>query len=158
VLERVGPLRFTLGLTNAGAHIAFPTKGAAPSLPVALGGLGISLADITMLYAGIANGGKARALRSLMDEPPGEEHRLFGPVAAYYLRQILAGVSLPEGWAMGQGLTRKRTIAFKTGTSYGFRDAWSVGFSNDYTVGVWVGHADGTPRAGRVGREAAAPI
>ncbi|HUJ04357.1 MAG TPA: hypothetical protein VLW75_12010, partial [Rhizomicrobium sp.] len=73
-------------------------------------------------------------------------------------RQILSGVSLPEGWAMGQGLARKRTIAFKTGTSYGFRDAWSVGFSNDYTVVVWVGRADGAPGAGRIGVDAAAPI
>jgi penicillin-binding protein 1C len=158
VLERVGPLRFTLNLSNAGAHIAFPTRGAAPSLPVALGGLGISVSDITMLYAGIADGGTARPLRRLAGEPQGPDHRLFGPVAAYYLRQILSGVSLPEGWAMGQGLSASRNIAFKTGTSYGFRDAWSVGFSNDYTVGVWVGHADGTPRAGRIGREAAAPI
>src|SRR5690242_21210553 len=54
--------------------------------------------------------------------------------------------ALPDGWAMGQGLARPRTIGFKTGTSYGFRDAWSVGFSNDYTVAVWVGRADGTPR------------
>ncbi|HEY1711234.1 MAG TPA: penicillin-binding protein 1C [Rhizomicrobium sp.] len=158
VLERVGPLRFTLGLSNAGAHIAFPTRDTAPSLPVALGGLGISLADITMLYAGIADGGIVRPLRMTEDAPQDADHRLFGPVPAFYLRQILSGVSLPEGWAMGQGLSSNRTIAFKTGTSYGFRDAWSVGFSNDYTVGVWVGRADGTPRAGRVGREAAAPI
>jgi penicillin-binding protein 1C len=59
---------------------------------------------------------------------------------------------------MGQGLLRNRTIGFKTGTSYGFRDAWSVGFSNDYTVAVWVGRADGTPRPGHVGREAGAPV
>ena len=59
---------------------------------------------------------------------------------------------------MGEGLHRQRTIGFKTGTSYGFRDAWSVGFSNDYTVGVWVGRADGTPRAGHVGVDSAAPI
>jgi penicillin-binding protein 1C len=158
VLDRVGPLRFTLALSNAGAKLVFPTKEDAPSLPVALGGLGISLADITMLYAGIADGGSARALRTLADTPDAPRHRLFGPVTAWYLRDILSGVSLPEGWAMGQGLSRKRTIAFKTGTSYGFRDAWSVGFSNDYTVGVWVGRADGAPRVGRIGREAAAPI
>ena len=158
VLDRVGPLAFTLALSNAGAHLAFPTHDSAPSLPVALGGLGISLADITMLYSGIAEAGQARALRVLADAPQPPPHRLFGPVAAYYLRQILAGVNLPDGWAMGQGLVRKRTISFKTGTSYGFRDAWSVGFSNDYTVGVWVGRADGTPRPGHVGRDAAAPI
>ena len=158
VLDRVGPLRFTLALTNAGANLAFPVKDDAPSLPVALGGLGISLRDITMLYAGIANGGVAESLRTRADAPEGAKHRMFGPVAAYYLRQILDGVSLPEGWAMGQGLKRKRTIGFKTGTSYGFRDAWSVGFSNDYTVGVWVGRADGAPYAGRVGVQAAAPL
>jgi penicillin-binding protein 1C len=158
VLDRIGPLRFSLALENAGARLAYPVRDTAPSLPIALGGLGISLADITMLYAGIAEGGTARPLRTLQSAAPGEGHRLFGPVAAWYLRDILDGVALPEGWAMGQGLARKRTLGFKTGTSYGFRDAWSVGFSNDYTVGVWVGRADGAPSAGRIGREAAAPI
>jgi penicillin-binding protein 1C len=158
LLDRVGPLSFTMTLQNAGAHLAFPPGGAAPSLPVALGGLGISLSDIAMLYAGIAEGGQARALRVIADTPDSPEHRLFGPVAAWYLRDILDGVALPDGWAMGQGLSRARNIGFKTGTSYGFRDAWAVGFSNDYTVAVWVGRADGSPRPGHMGREAGAPI
>ena len=158
VLERVGPLAFTMTLQNAGAHIAFPAGGAAPSLPVALGGLGISVADIAMLYAGIAEGGQARILRIVQDAPNGASHRLFGPAAAWYLRDVLKDVALPDGWAMGQGLLRARTIGFKTGTSYGYRDAWAVGFSNDYTVAVWVGRADGTPRPDRIGRDAAAPI
>jgi penicillin-binding protein 1C len=157
VLDRVGPLAFTLSLQNAGAHLSFPTRDA-PSLPVALGGLGISLADMAMLYAGIAEGGTAQGLRYIKSAPDAPRHRLFGPVAAYYLRDVLDGVSLPDGWAMGQGLLKNRTIGFKTGTSYGFRDAWSVGFSNDYTVAVWVGRADGTPRPGHVGREAGAPV
>ncbi|MDE1940235.1 MAG: penicillin-binding protein 1C, partial [Alphaproteobacteria bacterium] len=157
VLDRVGPLRFTLALENADASLSFPTRDA-PSLPVALGGLGINLADMTMLYTAIADSGVAEPLRYLKDEPRGARHRLFGKVAAYYLRQILDGVSLPDGWAMGQGLSRPRTIGFKTGTSYGFRDAWAAGFSNDYTVGVWVGRADGAPRADHVGRDTAAPI
>jgi penicillin-binding protein 1C len=158
VLDRVGPLAFTITLQNAGARLAFPAGGATPTLPVALGGLGISLADITMLYSGIANAGQARALRYVADSPDAPNHRLFGPVAAFYLKQILRGVALPDGWAMGQGLMRQRAIAFKTGTSYGYRDAWSVGFSNDYTVGVWVGQSDGSPRPGHVGRDSAAPI
>jgi penicillin-binding protein 1C len=127
-------------------------------LPVALGGLGISLSDMAMLYAGIANDGEVQALNFVKTVSPTPRHRLFGPVAAYYLREILDGVALPDGWAMGQGLHRFRTIGFKTGTSYGFRDAWSVGFSNDYTVAVWVGRADGTPRPDRVGRDVAAPV
>jgi penicillin-binding protein 1C len=158
VLDRIGPLRFSLALENAGAHLAYPTHDAAPSLPIALGGLGISLRDITMLYAGIANGGLVQALRTRIGTPPDAGHRLFGPAAAWYLRDILLGASLPEGWAMGQGLARAHAVAFKTGTSYGFRDAWSIGFSNDYTVGVWVGRADGAPSADSIGREAAAPI
>ena len=157
VLDRVGPLAFILSLQNAGAHLAFPTRDA-PSLPVALGGLGISLSDIAMLYAGVAEGGTALGLRFIADAPDAPKHRLFGPVAAYYLRDVLDGVALPDGWAMGQGLLKKRSIGFKTGTSYGFRDAWAVGFSNDYTVAVWVGRADGTPRPGHVGREAGAPV
>jgi penicillin-binding protein 1C len=158
VLDRVGPLAFTIALQNAGARLAFPAGGAAPTLPVALGGLGIGLADITMLYSGIANGGEARALRILAGAPDAPDHRLFGAIAAYYLKQILRGVALPDGWAMGQGLMRQRAVAFKTGTSYGYRDAWSIGFSNDYTIGVWVGQADGSPRPGHVGRDSAAPI
>ena len=158
VLDRVGPLAFTLTLQNAGAKLSFPAHEAAPTLPVALGGLGISLADITMLYAGIAEGGEAQGLRFVSDAPAAPKHRLFGPVAAWYLRDVLDGVSLPDGWAMGQGLLRARSVGFKTGTSYGYRDAWSVGFSNDYAVGVWVGRADGTPRPDRVGRDAAAPV
>ncbi|HEY2034393.1 MAG TPA: penicillin-binding protein 1C [Rhizomicrobium sp.] len=158
VLDRVGPLRFTLALQNAGARLAFPKGDTTPSLPVALGGLGISLADMAMLYTGIADHGVARPLRYVKYTPGGDSHKLFGSVAAYYLREILAGVALPEGWAMGQGLSKQRTIAFKTGTSYGFRDAWSAGFSNDYTIAVWVGRADGAPRVGSVGREAAGPI
>ena len=113
VLDRVGPLAFTLTLQNAGAHLAFPAHNdAAPSLPVALGGLGISLDDITMLYAGIAEGGQVRALRTLADAPDAPRHRLFGAVASYYLRDILDGVALPEGFAMGQGLDRRRTIGY----------------------------------------------
>lgn len=158
VLDRIGPLRFSLALENAGAHLAWPTRDAAPSLPIALGGLGVSLRDITMLYAGIANGGVVQALRARANSPVVAGHRLFGPAAAWYLRDILLGASLPEGWAMGQGLSRAHEVAFKTGTSYGFRDAWSIGFSNDYTVGVWVGRADGAPSADSIGREAAAPI
>src|SRR6185503_15478160 len=74
VLDRVGPLRFTLALQNAGARLAFPTKDV-PSLPVALGGLGIGLADMAMLYTGIADAGVAKPLRYLKDAPDGASHR-----------------------------------------------------------------------------------
>jgi penicillin-binding protein 1C len=157
-LERVGPLRFTQTLQNAGATLLFPREESAPSLPIALGGVGISLRDLTMLYAGLAGGGEAKPLRETLDAPEGDPVHLFGPAAAYYVRNILTGAALPDGYAMGQGLARNRTIGFKTGTSYGYRDAWAVGFSNDYTVGVWVGVPSGAPRAGAMGRADAGPI
>jgi penicillin-binding protein 1C len=157
-LERVGPLRFTQSLQHAGATLLFPHDDDTPSLPIALGGVGISLRDLTMLYAGLADNGEARALRETMNAPESEPFRLFGPAAAFYVRDILTGAALPDGWAMGQGLSRARNIGFKTGTSYGYRDAWAVGFSNDYTIGVWVGVPSGAPRAGRMGRAEAGPI
>jgi penicillin-binding protein 1C len=111
-----------------------------------------------MLYAGIAHDGVARSLRRFADEAEGTPHRLFGTAAAFHLWDVLKDAPLPDGWAMGQGLARARAIAFKTGTSYGFRDAWTVGFSNRFTVGVWTGRADGSPRAGIMGRNEAAPL
>ncbi len=157
VLDRVGPLAFTTTLENAGARLAFPAGGEAPSLPVALGGLGITLADITMLYAGIANGGEARGLRYVAGTPDAPDHRLFGPVAAFYLKQILRGVSLPEGWAMGQGIDRARRVAFKTARPMAIATPGRSVLQRLH--GRRVGRPrDGSPRAGHVGRESAAPI
>jgi penicillin-binding protein 1C len=82
---------------------------------------------------------------------------LFGPAAAWYVSRILEGVAPPAGHADRAAL-RGATVGFKTGTSYGFRDAWAVGFTGDYTIGVWVGRPDGTPCLACIGIEAAAPI
>lgn len=158
VLDRVGPVRLSSIMQQSGAKLSWSNKMAGPSLPMALGGVGISLEDLTMLYAGIANEGIARPLRRYADEGAGEPHRLFGPVASWYLYDILRGSPLPDGWAMGRGIDRGREVAFKTGTSYGYRDAWTVGFSARYTVGVWTGRADGSTRPGEMGRNAAAPV
>ena len=158
LLDRVGPIRLASVMRNAGAELVFPKKGAIPSLPLALGGVGISLRDLTMLYVAIPTGGEVRPLRFRMGDEPGEPHRLFGPPAAWYLADVLKGANLPDGWSMGQGIERDRQIAFKTGTSYGYRDAWSLGFSNRFTVGIWVGRADGSTRPGHIGRNDAAPL
>ncbi|HXP75585.1 MAG TPA: penicillin-binding protein 1C [Stellaceae bacterium] len=157
LLDRVGAVRFVGDLRAAGAGLGFRRLVGTPSLPVALGGLGISLADLTMLYASFPNGGEAAALRLTEGGAP-KPVRLMGSAAAWYVTDILRGSPLPEGYAQALGLTRARDIAFKTGTSYGFRDAWAVGYSPDYTVGVWVGRADGSPRPGHYGRNTATPI
>jgi penicillin-binding protein 1C len=158
LLDRIGPLRFAASLRNAGATLNFPTKGALPSLPIALGGVGITLRDLTMLYTAIPNGGLASTLNLQPRDGAPVTERIFGEASAWYLFEILKEANLPDGWSMGQGIERARQVAFKTGTSYGYRDAWSVGFSKKYTVGIWVGRADGSTRPGHIGRNEAAPI
>jgi len=157
LLDRVGAIRFVGELRAAGATLGFRRLVGTPSLPVALGGLGISLADLATLYTAFPDGGEVIAPR-LAESAAGRSVRLMGAAAAWYVTDILRGSPLPAGYAQALGLTRARDIAFKTGTSYGFRDAWAVGYSPDYTVGVWVGRADGSPRPGHYGRNTATPI
>ncbi|MEE3625432.1 penicillin-binding protein 1C [Nitrospirillum sp. BR 11752] len=155
VLDRLGPARFLGSLRDAGAQIVLPRPDAAPGLPLALGGLGLSLADLTNLYADLADGGQVQPL--LLTSQAGIKRparRLMSPVAAWYVADILAGTPRPDGRAAVGG----RWLAYKTGTSYGFRDAWAVGFTSTHVVGVWVGRPDGTPRPGAAGRDTAAPL
>jgi penicillin-binding protein 1C len=154
VLSRVGSERFVAALRQAGASVALP--GNRPSLAVALGGLGISLRDMVMLYAALADTGSTMPLAT-RPCPAATPRPFLGPLAVYYLRQILLGSPPPPGMAYA-ALTGGREIAFKTGTSYGFRDAWAVGYSQAATIGVWTGRVDGTPRPGAFGRATAAPL
>ncbi len=159
LLDRVGPGRLNATLAAAGARLTFPAGTAEPSLPLALGGVGIDLEDLTGLYAALARGGQAPPLRLLVDQPVGAAlPPLMTPHAAALVTGILRDAPPPDG-RMAPSLTVDgRQIAFKTGTSYGFRDAWAVGYTASWTVGVWTGRADGTPRPGYYGRNAAAPL
>jgi penicillin-binding protein 1C len=157
VLEKVGPARLASLLQQAGANLAFPGT-VDPGLPLALGGVGIRLTDLALLYAALSDGGRVLPLSVLSDRPSPEPKRLVGEAAARATIDILDGSPPPDGIATGSAVARTRRIAFKTGTSFGFRDAWSVGSSADYTVAVWVGRPDGAPRPGEMGRSAAAPI
>jgi penicillin-binding protein 1C len=150
VLDRVGPARLAARLTQAGAALTLP-EGQAPGLAMGLGGVGIKLADLVRLYAGLARLGLAVPLSERLDVNAPEARRLLEPAAAWYVSNVLLGVPPPENGVAGR-------IAFKTGTSYGYRDAWSVGFDGRHTIGVWVGRPDGAPVPGLIGREAAAPI
>lgn len=149
ILDRLGVQRLAVRLTEAGAGLVLP-KGEAPGLAMGLGGVGIRLTDLTMLYAALARGGEAVALTEHDDEAAAT-HRLIEPVAAWYVGQALLGAPPPDNAPHGR-------IAFKTGTSYGYRDAWAIGFDGRMTIGVWVGRPDGAPVPGLVGRTAAAPI
>jgi penicillin-binding protein 1C len=150
VLGRVGVDRLSARLAQAGAGLVLP-KGEAPGLAMGLGGVGIRLDDLVMLYAGLARGGAAQPLIERAGMPVPAPRRLMEPVAAWYIGNILMGAPPPENAPHGR-------IAFKTGTSYGYRDAWAVGFDGRMTVGVWIGRPDGAPVPGLVGRASAAPI
>ncbi len=152
VLDRVGASRFAARVAQAGGTLVLP-KGEAPGLAMALGGVGVTLEDLVALYVGLARGGTTIALTERQSEtaPAPQPRRLMEPVAAWYVGNVLIGTPPPEN-AVGH------RIAFKTGTSYGYRDAWSVGFDGRTTIGVWVGRADGAPMPGLIGRGVAAPI
>ncbi|MCW2239801.1 penicillin-binding protein 1C [Azospirillum canadense] len=158
VLDRVGPMRFTEALRRAGATLVMPPGTAEPGLPVALGGASISLLDMAALYAGLARDGMVAPLRADPTAAEGAANRLLSPAAAQQVRAILEGAAPPTGVVQDQGQQALGPIALKTGTSYGFRDAWAFGVTERYTVGVWVGRPDGTPSPDRYGRNTAAPL
>lgn len=149
LLNAYGPQRFLARLRSAGADIRMP-DASAPGLAIVLGGMGLSLTDLTGLFAGLGRGGHMMAIH----DEPGKVRALgavLGPVASWYAADILLGAPPPDNGPSGR-------IAFKTGTSFGYRDAFAVGFDRKHAIGIWVGRADNAPVPGLVGRKSAAPI
>ncbi|MEP6839083.1 MAG: penicillin-binding protein 1C [Bradyrhizobium sp.] len=151
LLDRVGASRLSSRLKQAGGSLVLP-KDEAPGLAMGLGGVGVTLQDLAQLYTGFPRLGTTKPLREIIrDKDDREPMRLMDQAAAWQVGNVLIGTPPPENGVHGK-------IAFKTGTSYGYRDAWSVGFDGRITIGVWVGRPDGAPVPGLVGRTAAAPI
>jgi penicillin-binding protein 1C len=150
LLDRVGASRLSSRLKQAGANLVLP-KDEVPGLAMGLGGVGVTLQDLVQLYSGLARLGTTRPLCEIAKDEPRDFLRLMDQVAAWQVGNVLIGTPPPENGVHNR-------IAFKTGTSYGYRDAWSVGFDGRLTIGVWVGRPDGAPVPGLVGRTAAAPI
>jgi penicillin-binding protein 1C len=152
VLDALGAARLYGRFTALGLEPQLP-KDAEPSLAIALGGIGMKLTDLATLYASLARGGEAITPRWQRDGGQSEQSlpRLLSPVAAWYIADILKNAPPPANARAGQ-------IAYKTGTSYGHRDAWSAGFDGRHTIVVWVGRADGAAVPGLSGRLYAAPL
>lgn len=149
LLDAMGPPRLLVALDKAGVRGVIP--GGTPGLAVGLGGIGVSLADMVQLYATIARGGVALPLTWRLDGTRQPGQRVLSTVAAWQLGDILAGLAPPPGAPANR-------LAYKTGTSYGHRDAWAVGYDGRHVVGVWMGRADGTPVPGAFGADIAAPV
>jgi penicillin-binding protein 1C len=153
LLDRVGANRLTVRIRQAGANLVLP-KDETPGLAMGLGGVGVTLGDLVRLYAGFPRQGSTVTLREIMRAGDGAEpetRRLLDPAAAWLVGNVLTGTPPPDN-------APRNRLAFKTGTSYGYRDAWSIGFDGRMTIGVWVGRPDGAPVPGLTGRTAAAPI
>ncbi|MHA6690178.1 penicillin-binding protein 1C [Devosia sp. A449] len=152
VLDAVGPARLVSRLRRAHADPRLPVD-TAPSLAVGLGGVGITLRDLVAVYGAIGNGGVPIQLHDGIRPAPLPELAapVLDPLSAWYVADILADVPPPLNGSPGR-------IAYKTGTSYGYRDAWSIGFDGKTVIGVWVGRPDGAPVPGLSGIFGAAPI
>ena len=156
LLDRVGPARFSARLANGGVALKYP-PGAKPNLAMILGGTGARLEDLVGAYSALNRGGVAGRVRYTQAEER-TERRILSPGAAWIVREILEANPRP---GYGQGafdVGARPRVAWKTGTSYGFRDAWAIGSTRRYTVGVWVGRPDGTPLPGQYGAVTALPL
>ena len=146
VLERLGPGRLADAFKAAGIELRI--AGSRPELPMALGGAGLTLEELARLYRLLALSSDPKSL---------QRQPLLGERSAGWITKILAENRPPARW-----LESKRQLAWKTGTSYGYRDAWTIGYSRELTAAVWVGRPDGHPRHGdrerTTGRRAAAPL
>ncbi|MBF0472085.1 MAG: penicillin-binding protein 1C, partial [Gammaproteobacteria bacterium] len=151
LLQEVGPAALLGLLRRTGVELKLPT-GDLPGLALGLGGAGVTLEQLATLYLAIPRNGISIPIKSSFGAVGEEGVRLISPRAAWYLDRILADTPPPPGQ------TGLAAVRFKTGTSYGFRDTWAVGYSRDYTVAVWVGRVNGGYGEGETGLSRAAPL
>jgi len=145
--QALGPERLMASLRAFGAEPVLP--GGPAGLAVALGGVGLSLEDLVRVYAGLAQLGVAVPVSDRRGAPI-PARRVMASRAAWQVGDILRGIAPPAGAPGG--------LAYKTGTSYGYRDAWAFGYDGQHVIGVWIGRPDGTPVPGAFGGEVAAPL
>lgn len=145
-------------LLQAGGLSGLKEDAAYYGLPLILGGVEVSLLDLTNLYATLAQGGVYRPYRLVESDPAGTPKRLLSPEAVWLVTHILTDVErpdFPQSWSFARN---RATVAWKTGTSYGHQDAWSVGYTPRFTIGVWVGNFDSRPASHLAGSKVAAPL
>ncbi|ETK38746.1 penicillin-binding protein 1C, partial [Pseudomonas fluorescens FH5] len=155
LLEAYGPKRFAAQMRIGGVPLALPAL-AEPNLALILGGAGSRLEDLVSGYSALARDGKSATLRLQPDDAL-RERPLLSPGAAWIVRRILSGQARPDRDPRAE-LVQRPVLAWKTGTSYGFRDAWAIGVGPRYLIGVWIGRPDGTPVPGQFGLASAAPL
>lgn len=158
LLERYGAARFVDKLEAAGLKLNVP--GDKVNLAVILGGAGASLEQLVAAYSALARGGKSVELKYLTEQlgKATVERHFFNPQSAWVTWKTLSDISRPGSLNTFSSIKSNQPLAWKTGTSFGFRDTWAIGVSQKYTIGVWVGRPDGTPIPGHSGRQTAGPL
>lgn len=158
LLERVGVNRFAAHLQNAGLDLSLVNNK--PNLSMILGGVGLSLESLVTGYRSLANQGQVQPLQYLVNDLQATQpsRPMFSPASAWVIKKILADIDRPNGIHSSAAKIESNKLAWKTGTSYGFRDSWAIGVNANYTIGVWVGRPDGTAMPGHYGRQTAGPL
>lgn len=147
--DALGPARLLSAMNRAGMGYRIPAGQ--PGLAISLGGIGVNLQDMVQLYAILARGGVALPLTWRLGDGEGEGRRVVSAVAVWQVGDILGGIAPPPG-------SPANRLAYKTGTSYGHRDTWAIGYDGAHVIGIWMGRADGTPVPGAFGADVSAPV
>ncbi|HRQ65879.1 MAG TPA: penicillin-binding protein 1C [Xanthomonadaceae bacterium] len=157
LLDRVTPERFVARLAHGGLTLRMP-RGARPNLSLILGGGSARLEDLVAAYAALARGGQVRPVQLRADAPESAARQMMSAGAAWIVWRMLADHGRPgEGFDFLDG-SQRAPLAWKTGTSYGFRDAWAIGTGTEVTIGVWIGRPDGSAVPGHYGAVTALPL
>lgn len=154
LLNRVGQERFHKLLVDGGVSLDKPASWY--GLASILGGNELTMEELVQLYAMLANGGRWQALRKKVDQPNAAAKQLMSPEASFLVLDMLRQASRPG--ALSIEAKPNAAVAWKTGTSYAHRDAWTIGVTDRYVLAVWVGNFDGTGNPALVGVKAAAPL
>jgi penicillin-binding protein 1C len=159
ILDRLGPDRLLGAMRQAGMSPDMPMTGERESgLAVTLGGVGVTMEELLVLYTALGTKGLARPLKFQAQNGEHSGVRIMSEEAAEEVLEILRAAPAVRGRLPALLSASAPNVAAKTGTSYGFRDAWAAGVSERYAAIVWLGRADGSARPGRTGRAAALPV
>jgi penicillin-binding protein 1C len=158
ICSRAGQSDFCKLLKSGGITTLY-RKDYEYGLPLILGACEVELVELAALYSSLARGGLYIPCQSELTAKTGSDTtRLFSDGASYIISEILSELQRPDfpsSWEFAPDIPK---VAWKTGTSYGRKDAWSMGYDPDYTIGVWTGNFSGASSPDLVGAEAAAPI
>ena len=156
LLDELGVYPFIEKLEQAGLRQISKDKSNL-GLSVILGGCGVRLEELVQLYTTFANDGELQQL-TFLNEASTNTKSLLSASASYMVSDILTEVTRPDLPSNFEYSSQLPKIAWKTGTSYGRRDAWSIGYNQHYTIGVWVGNFDGKGNPALSGAEMASPL